>query len=117
MTQEHTDSIGNETFYTVLCRWPREIRLFTIESTTIENDAEALEAVKQNDNAAAVFRHDYDIPRKDVSEDIARLWLDEMIDGGFNPEEDNLPPFIEAHIGIEQAIRIFVDGRMPMAAE
>ncbi len=105
------------TFYTVLARWPHEVRLMSIEWEVIESEKEALEAVKQNDHSILVFRNDPDVPRRDVSEDIAWKWLRELITEGFSPEEDDMPSFIAELIKIEDAIKEFSDGRIPMAAE
>lgn len=88
----------NATFFTVFARWPDEVRLFSIEWEMIETTAEALAAVRQNPRAVCVFRHDPDGPHRDVSEDIARAWLDELIAAGFDAEEDTLPTFIGEHL-------------------
>ena len=71
-----------ERIYTVFARWPREVRLFTVEWEMIENEAEALKAVKETENAVLVIRNDPDIPRTNVSEDIARIWLRELMERG-----------------------------------
>lgn len=105
------------TFFTVLARWPREVRLMTVEWEQIENEKEALECLKQNERAILVFRCDADCARRDISEDIAWSWLRELIAGGFNPEEDDMPTFIAEHISISDAIQHFSRDYIPEAAE
>jgi hypothetical protein len=92
------DPLADRTFFSVLAQWPREVRPFTIEWPLIETEPEALEAVQQNDHAALVFRHDPDSARWDVSEDIARLWLRQIVDRGDNPLDGPLPEFISRHL-------------------
>lgn len=101
------DAIADQTYFTLLARWPGEIRLFTVEHPLIENEQEALEAVKRNDHAAFVFRNDPDAPRRDVSEDIARAWLTEWIKDGNSPEDDEMPEFVARHISHDEAVRLF----------
>jgi hypothetical protein len=86
------------TYFTVFARWPDEVRLLSIEWKMIQTPAEALAAVRQNRQAVLVFRCDPDVPRRDVSEDIARAWLDELLDAGFNPNQDMIPAFIGEHV-------------------
>jgi len=104
MTDKSLTDAEFPTFYTIWCRWPGEIRLFTVEAPEIHNDAEALAELKQHENAVRVFRHDSDVPRRDVSEDLALLWLGELIAGGIDPEA-NLPRFIAEHVSADQANR------------
>jgi hypothetical protein len=92
------------TFYTIWCRWPGEIRLFTVEAPEIHTDAEAMAELKQHENAVRVFRHDYDVPRRDVSEDLAEQWLSDLFLAGFDPQTDDMPAFIAEHISRNRAI-------------
>lgn len=92
------DALRDETYFTVFAQWSSEVRLFSVEWEIIGTEREALEAVQQNDHAALVFRSDPDIPRKDVSEDIARLWARQIIDRGYDPTRDVLPEFISRHL-------------------
>jgi hypothetical protein len=98
------EPLGDQTYFTVFARWPREVRLFSVEWELIETEAEALEAVKHTYNAALVFRHDPDVPRKDVSEDIARAWLSQIIGRGFDPGRDRLPEFIRQHLSADDVV-------------
>jgi hypothetical protein len=90
--------LENASYFTIFTRWPDEIRLLSIEWEMIETPQEALEAVRQNANAVLVFRHDPDTPRRDVSEDIARAWLEELRAKGFDSTDDTLPAFIATHL-------------------
>ena len=97
MTDLSQDTIANATFYTILVRWPREVRLFTHEGPMLESEAEVLAALDQlSGEVACIFRHDYDIPRKDVTEDIARAAYRKLIDAGHTPS-DSFPVFIMEH--------------------
>jgi hypothetical protein len=93
--------LENASYFTVFTRWPDEIRLLSIEWEMIASPAEALAAVRQNERAVLVFRHDPDVPRRDVSEDIARAWLAELEAQGLDAGQDALPAFIHQHLGRE----------------
>ena len=97
--------LENASYFTVFTRWPDEIRLLSIEWEMIETLGEALAAVRQNERAVLVFRHDPDVPRRDVSEDIARAWLAELEAQGLDTGQDALPAFIRQHLGREVARR------------
>lgn len=91
--------LDHGSYFTVFTRWPDEIRLLSIEWEMIQTPAEALAAVRQNERAVLVMRHDPDVPRRDVSEDIARAWLDDLRAQGFDPRQDPLPAFVREHLG------------------
>ena len=91
------DAIGNATFYTVHVRDRTKIRPFFPESEVPETLEETLAIVQELDGqVAVVFRHDCDIPRKDVTEDIARLWHGKLIADGHGPH-DAWPDFLMEH--------------------
>lgn len=91
------DTLGNASYFTLLARWPGEIRLFTVEGPMLQTEAEVIEALEQNERAVLVYRHDPDAPRRDVSEDIARRWVSEL-ETGIDGLPDYLPAFIRAHV-------------------
>lgn len=88
---------GIPIFYTLLARWPGEIRLFTVEHEMLESEDEVIAALPQHPHVALVFRHDDDAPRRDVTEDIAiRLylrWIEQH-----DPVREPLPRFIADNI-------------------
>ncbi len=91
------DALGNVSFYTLLARWPDEIRLFTVEHELLENEDEVIAALDQHPHVALIFRHDDDAPRRDVTEDIAiRLYHDWCARHDLRAE--SLPPFIADNI-------------------
>ena len=90
--------LEDATYFTIFARWPDEVRLLSIEWEMIETEAEALAALRQNERAILVLRSDPDCPRRDVSEDIARAWLEELLASGFNPDQDRLPAFIGEYL-------------------
>lgn len=90
--------LENATYFTIFARWPDEIRLLSIEWEMIETETEALAALRQNERAVLVLRSDPDCPRRDVSEDIARAWLEELLASGFNPAQDTLPAYIREYL-------------------
>jgi hypothetical protein len=94
----HSGMLEDATYFTIFARWPDEIRLLSIEWEMIETEAEALAALRQNERAVLVLRSDPDCPRRDVSEDIARAWLDELLAAGFDPGQDRLPSFIREYL-------------------
>jgi hypothetical protein len=91
-----TDDLENKTFFTVWARWPGQTRLFSVEWEMIETEAEAVAVLRENRHAVVVFRHDPDVPRRDVSEDVARQWLRERADRGY--DHSALPDFIARHL-------------------
>jgi hypothetical protein len=101
--------LEDATYFTIFARWPDEIRLLSIEWEMIETEAEALAALRQNERAVLVLRSDPDCPRRDVSEDIARAWLEELVAAGFNPAQDRLPAFIGEYL-TEDDIRAYRRG-------
>lgn len=100
------DPLNNETFYTIFVRWHGEVRPFTVENAMIETEAEVIDALVQNPNAFVVFRHDFDSPRRDVSEDIARLWLAKLKERGVDPRTDTLPAFIGLYLDEDEIERV-----------
>jgi hypothetical protein len=94
----HAAVLENATFFTLFARWPDEIRLFSIEWEMIESQAEALATLRQNARVVFVLRHDPDVPPRDVSQDLARAWLEELRAHGFDAEQDALPGFIAEHL-------------------
>jgi hypothetical protein len=90
--------LSTETFYTVWVRWPGETRLQSIEREMIESEDEAISVLREIPAVAVVFvfRHDPDVPRRDVSEDLARRWLRERTNRGYDPV--TLPDFIAQHL-------------------
>jgi hypothetical protein len=103
-------AIENQTYFTLFARWPREIRLMSIEWEKIHTEAEALEAVKQLDHVVQVWRNDPDVARCDVSEDVARTYLDQWIERGGNPEEDDVPEFIGEHLTTDEIMQVWNAG-------
>jgi hypothetical protein len=91
------DVFGEKTFFTIWVRWRGEIRPFTVEHAMIETEEEVIDAIVQNPSVFAVYRHDHDTPREDVSEDIARLWLARLDRQGYTAD-DTLPSFIGLHL-------------------
>lgn len=100
-----TDAIADQTYFTLFARWPNEVGLMTVEWSMIQTMAEALEAVKQNERTVLVFRNDPDVPRRDVSEDLARIWLKELWVHGFDPAEESVPAFIGEHLTDDEVAR------------
>ncbi len=85
------------TFYTLLARWPDEIRLFTVEHEMLESEDAVIAALPQHPQVAHIFRHDDDAPRRDVTEDIAvRLYHDWI--KSHDPSRETLPAFIAENI-------------------
>jgi hypothetical protein len=104
-TRTDTDAIGNQTFYTIFVRWPDEVRLFTGEHTMLETVDDVLAEIDQLSNGAkvaAIFRHDYDVPRQDVTEEVAELamrrWEAEGNVEGRDPMPDFIDTFAPSHI-------------------
>lgn len=96
-----TDPIGNDTFYTVLARAPGEIRPYQFEGPTIESVEEVLAAISQFPKGYSlwcVFQHDYDVPRRDVTEDIVRAAYQSLRDAGHSVLSDDLPQWISEHL-------------------
>jgi hypothetical protein len=91
------DALGPTAFYTLLARWPGEIRLFTIEHEMLENEEEVIAALPQHPHVALVFRHDDDAPRRDVTEDIAIRLYHDWIEA-HDPAREALPRFIADNI-------------------
>ncbi len=91
------DALGNVSFFTLLARWPDEIRLFTVEHEMLEKEDDVIAALDQHPNVALIFRHDNDAPRRDVTEDIAirlyRHWCK-----AHDPAREPLPRFIAENI-------------------
>ena len=63
------DVLGNKTFYTILTKWTDGLE--TIEWKTLWSREDVIEAVYNHDRVAIIFQHDYDVPRRDITEDIA----------------------------------------------
>jgi hypothetical protein len=97
-TRQRGDALNDNTYFTLFARWPGEVRLFTVEWELIQTEAEALSAVKETENAVLVFRNDPDVPRADVSEDIARLFVKDLLARGFNLEAIDFPSFVLEHL-------------------
>ena len=91
------DAIGNATFYTLLARWPDEIRLFTIEHEMLEDEAAVIAALDQHPHVALIFRHDEDGPRRDVTQDIALRLYDDWA-REHDVARETLPRFIADNI-------------------
>jgi hypothetical protein len=89
----YQDPLNNETFYTILVEWRGEIRPFTVEAKLLETEDEVIEALAEHPNAIAVYRHEFDTPRRDVSEDIAQRWWEKLKQRGVMAD-DTLPRFI-----------------------
>jgi hypothetical protein len=89
----YADPLDNQTFYTILVEWRGEIRPYTIEAKLLETEDDVIEALAENPNAIAVYRHEFDTPRRDVSEDIAERWWDQLRRRGYSAG-DTLPAFI-----------------------
>ncbi len=96
------DALGDKTYFTIFARWPREVRLFSIEWALIETEVEALAVLKETENAVLVFRNDPDVPRTDVSEDLARTWLHELNARGISLSGNDLPSFIREHLSEDE---------------
>src|SRR5512146_1004182 len=94
------DFLGNETFFTVWVRDGKAIRAFQPEHDQIETIEEALALVQEQEaqfgtyRVVGVFRHDYDVPRRDVTEDLAVMWADAIKCGG----DDFYPDFVLQHV-------------------
>jgi hypothetical protein len=88
------DIFGNTTFFTVWARWPGQLRLASIEWDMIETEDEAIAVLRENPRAVVVFRHDSDVSRRDVSEDIAR--------------QETLGPFYPVRIRIPETQRLAI---------
>lgn len=93
-----TDTLANQTTFTIWARHPGQIRLWSVEAPMLQTMAEALEELKQHDRAVMVTQSDPDVPAKDVSEDLARAWLKELWAHGFDPTEENVPAFVGEHL-------------------
>ena len=91
------DALGNVTFYTLLARWPGEIRLFTVEHPLLESEDDVIAALPEHPRVTRIFRHDDDTPRRDVTGDIAlRLYHDWT--QSHDLERETLPGFIADNI-------------------
>lgn len=96
-----TDPIGNTTFYTVFARVPGQVRPHQLEGEMIETVEEVLAAIDQLPKGWTlwcVFKIAGDIPREDVTEDIARraYWL--WRHAGHSPSLHDLPQWISEHL-------------------
>jgi hypothetical protein len=98
------DPLNGLTFFTLLARWRGEVRPFTVEHSLIQTEDEVIDALLEHPNAFVVWRHDSDVPRQDVSEDIARRWLDRLRASGHGPD-DMLPAFIGQFLTDEEINR------------
>jgi hypothetical protein len=95
-----------------------ENRPHTIEWAIPNTEAEAIAALKEFDNAVEVIRFDADTGARDVSEDLALIWLDELIRrDGFDPETDEMPSFIRRHVSHSQAMEMVRIDYIAEAAE
>jgi hypothetical protein len=99
------DPLDGRSFYTVLARWRGEVRPFTVEHVLIQTEDEAIDVLTEHPNAFLVLRHDPDIARQDVSEDIARQWLDRLRASGYGPD-DTVPQFIGLFLTDEEINRV-----------
>lgn len=108
------DACGYKTFFSIWARWPGQVRLFSIEWEMIETEAEVVTVLRENRHAVVVFRHDPDVPRRDVSEDVARRWLRERVASGYDPPD--LPEFIAEHLSSDD-IAIITHSTWSHAAE
>jgi hypothetical protein len=91
------DALGNVTFYTLLARWPDEIRLFTVEHPLLESEEDVIAALPEFPRVTRIFRHDDDVPRRDVTSDIAmRLYHDWM--ENHDPACEALPAFVADNV-------------------
>jgi hypothetical protein len=99
------DAIGNDTYFIVWCRVPGQIRLFQVYDEMIETKEEVLQVVSELPDSwsvACIFRHDYDIPRKDVTEDIAHLaWQRWKTDNDNSIGGAPVPDFVMQHAPID----------------
>jgi hypothetical protein len=109
------DPLASTTFYTILVQWRDEVRPFTVESQLLQTEDEVITTLEENPNAIAVYRHDPDVPRQEVSEDIALRWLAQLYERHFDPGEDTLPRFIGNFLNDDQ-IRSGGSRRMSNAA-
>lgn len=101
------DPLGNQTFYTVHVNIPGHIREYTMETETLETEAEVLrhlQDVPDDWPVKAIFRIDFDVPRRDAMEDIALLWLQE-----FDDEDCDLPAFITDNLSEDQLAQHFAE--------
>lgn len=105
---------SNKSFYTIWARWPGHDRLFSVEWEMIETEAEVITVLRENRRAVLVFRHDPDVPRRDVSEDMALLWLRERVARGY--DQTDLPEFIAENLSSDAIARV-THRSWPMAAE
>lgn len=98
------DALGNQTFFVIMVKDKKSIRPFTVEHEVPETREEALALVKEWDgyltdfSVFAVYQCDPDIPRKDISEDLAVEWAEELKAGGFDPDIQNWPTFITRNV-------------------
>src|ERR1700675_1340451 len=96
---DRADAIGNRTLYIVLVNFPKYTDLLTREWPICTSPEAALTLVQDaGEDAALVFACTYDCPRRDVSEDIARMWCEQIRKGGFDPDMDIIPSFISRHM-------------------
>lgn len=86
------------TTFDIWVRMPREIRAWRLEGEVPETEAEVIEAIKQASfHIERVIRNDYDVPPKDVTEDIASSWYAAWTETHSVSAGDTLPDFIADH--------------------
>lgn len=96
--------LGNKAFFVVVCEDADGFfgkGFYTPEAGLLTSEAEALMAAQVCEkDVSNILRVAVGIPTLDVSETLAKRWLDEIVaaDSGFDLRDDTLPAFVSRNV-------------------
>lgn len=95
------DALGNRTFYTVWMEADGSMTdAWTMETQLIQTEDDVLRAISEAHpfKVRCIFQHDYDAPRRDVTEDFAILAKQKWMEDGRDLLTESLPDFVWRHL-------------------